>query len=375
MQIGRRAALIGLGLTSFAARAQAQDNKLIKIGAIGSVTGPGAPINKDFFDGFNAYISDWNRRGAPEGRKVVMQSYDDQSTPVGAISAYRRLIEEPNIGVIWSAMNSSQGLGVKPLSTAPGIPIITPGAVDALAVPPAPYFFKTPPATRDWISTLLSWAKAHAITSIATIQATDAYGQTITEAVKELGPSYGVRVLASEVFATTDTNFTAQLINVRNVRPELVYTGGFGTPGILLFQQLRQLQLSMQVMLDQIVISKAFLAAESQAAIEGVLTVVQLGALGEQVGGEGAKMYRQLSAVLGRPATIFNTVGWDTGTITEAAIKAAGLLPKDIRNGIEGLHNLPTINGPVSFSPTNHTGTDQRALRVAKFVSGRLVLA
>jgi len=41
-----------------------------------------------------------------------------------------------------------------------------------------------------------------------------------------------------------------------------------------------------------------------------------------------------------------------------------------IRNAMEKLKDLPGVNGPVSYSPTDHTGQDYHSVAIGKMEHG-----
>ncbi len=52
----------------------------------------------------------------------------------------------------------------------------------------------------------------------------------------------------------------------------------------------------------------------------------------------------------GRTPVFFNTFGWDVGLITAAAVAGSDGSRQGIRDALEKLHDLPALNGPVSYS-------------------------
>src|SRR5688572_14057254 len=100
--ISRRSILVGAGASvalAQVARAQARDE--FRIGAIASLTGPASAFSKDWADGFQTYVRAWNARGGPRERRVVVDLLDDETNPVNAVNAFRRLVADNRINVIW----------------------------------------------------------------------------------------------------------------------------------------------------------------------------------------------------------------------------------------------------------------------------------
>ncbi|MGE0798127.1 MAG: ABC transporter substrate-binding protein [Lautropia sp.] len=341
----------------------------IRIGVVASLTGPAAGFGREYVDGFEAYVRDWNRRGGAGGARIVLDVLDDETSPVGAVTAFRRLADRTDVAVVWLAISSNSALAIKPLSTEYGIPILTSGAVDALGIPAAPYFFKVMPAAKDFVYAMLEWARGKEIKRIAAILPSDAYGQAEAQHFRELVPKFGMELVASESFANSDTSMTSQLIKIRNAKPGLIYSGATGGPAVLIYKAYKQIGINAPIALSTGALNKSFFDATGPSA-EGLLTPTLLGALGPQVGGAAAKIFGEMTSVLARSGTIYNAFGWDHGVITEAAMKQ-GRTRQQIRQGLEQLKDLPTIGGPVAYSAENHTGLDHRGIGMARFAGSR----
>jgi len=63
------------------------------------------------------------------------------------------------------------------------------------------------------------------------------------------------------------------------------------------------------------------------------------------------------------------------GLITEAAINGSDGSRQGIRDALENLKDLPGVNGPITFTPKDHTGQNYRSLTMAKLANGVLTPA
>ena len=120
------------------------------------------------------------------GKKIVYDKLDDETNPVSAVNAYRRLAGDKNINLIYSFVNSSAALAIKTLASEFKIPIISSGAADALGSPAEPYLFKVAPAVHDFMTVLAEFAKSKGYRRVALLTMTDAFGQTEARDFKEL---------------------------------------------------------------------------------------------------------------------------------------------------------------------------------------------
>jgi len=372
----RGALSLGLGIALALAMATAAPAQTIKIGAICSLTGPAAAFGKPYCDGFEAYLKYWNSRGGTAGNKVEMLVLDDETNPVTAVNTFRRLADNKDVSAIWLGISSNSVLAIKPLASEAKIPIVASGAADAIGVPPDPFLFKVVPGAVDFMIALLEWAQKQGVQTMATINATDAYGQNEAARMKELAPKYGIKLVAQESFAVSDTNFTAQLVRIRGGKPDLVYSGATGGPAVLVFQQYKQLGLTAPIALSQAALNPAFFkAVGGLQAAEGILSPSNQGALGATVAGEAGKQFQLLVKWSTQPPMLFNTFGWDHGIVTEWAITNSDASRAGIRAALDRVKDIPGINGPFNYRPDHHVGQDARGLRMTVLVGGKFVLA
>ncbi len=358
-------AAAGFALAASVAPAQAQTP--FKVGVVTSLSGGFVPASKDTTDGLDAWLK---VRGLP-GKKVEFTTLDDETNPVSAVNAFRRLASDPSIQLIYLFINSSSVLAAKSLASEFKVPIVAGGAADAIGRPADPYLFKVAPGVRDFMIVLARFAKAKGYKRVALLNMTDAFGQAEATNFKELAPQNGLQVVVAETFGVEDTNFNAQLTKVRAAKPDLIYNGASSRVAILTFKQIKQMGFTTPIVVTQAAISKAFFDAIGGPQVaDGLLTPIQLGSFGTKAGGESAKLYAELEKGLGRAPVYFNTFGYDVGLITEEAVKHSDGSRQGLRDALEKIKDLPGVNGPVTYTPQDHTGQNDRSIRMGKLVNG-----
>jgi branched-chain amino acid transport system substrate-binding protein len=353
-----------------AAPAAAQTD--FKIGVVASLSGAFASAATDE----NAGVQAWVKARGLQGRKIVFETLDDETNPVNAINAFRRVASDPSVRLIYALTNSNSAMAIKSIASEFKVPIVSSGAVEALGVPADPWLFKVAPGPRDMMVVLCQYAQKKGYKHLASLHGKDAFGQAEEGYIRELAPKYGLDLVAVEEFNPEDTNFTAQIVKLKAANPQLIYNGATGRPGILTFKLIQQMQITAPVAVQQAAVSKAlFDAIGGPDAADGLLTPSQIGAFGTVIGGDTARLYTELQQALGRTPVYLNTFGYDVGLITEAAVKNSDGTRQGIRDAMEKLKDLPGVNGPVSYAPDNHTGQDYRSLTMAKLAKGALVPA
>ncbi len=343
-----------------------------KIGVVASLSGAFASAATDENAGVQAWVK---ARGLP-GHTIVFETLDDETNPVNAINAFRRVASDPTVTLIYALTNSNSAMAIKSIASEFKVPIVSSGAVEALGVPADPWLFKVAPGPRDMMVVLCEYARKKGYRRIASLHGKDTFGQAEEGYLRGLAPKYALELVTAEEFNPEDSNFTAQIVRLKAANPELIYNGATGRPGILTFKLMQQMQITAPVAVQQAAVSKAlFDAIGGPDAADGLLTPSQIGAFGTVIGGDTARLYTELQQALGRTPVYLNTFGYDVGLITEAAVKNSDGTRQGIRDAMERLKDLPGVNGPVSFTPQDHTGQDYRSLTMAKLAKGVLTPA
>jgi branched-chain amino acid transport system substrate-binding protein len=338
-----------------------------KIGIVMSLTGGFAGPARDSMDGTEAWMK---VRGLP-GRKIVLTTLDDETNGVSAANAFRRLAGDPDIHLIYLFVPSSSALAVKTLASEFKVPIISSGAADTLGVPPDPYLFKVAPAVRDFMIQLAQYARRKGYRKLAMLEANDAYGQSEIANMRKLAPEYGIELVAVETLGVEDTNYNAQLTRIRAANPDVLYGGATGRAAILSFKQIKQLGLTMPLIMGQPVVAKPFFEGIGGAEVaDGLIVPIQLGTFGSKVGGDSGKLYAELEKGLGRKAVYFNTFGFDVGLIAEAGVGNSDGSRQGIRNALEELKGMPAVNGPVTYTAEDHTGQNFESIGMGRLEKG-----
>jgi branched-chain amino acid transport system substrate-binding protein len=367
-------AIAAMALAAAAAflAAPATAQEVFKIGVVASLTGGFAGPAKDSMDGIHAWIK---QRGL-KGKKIVMETLDDETNPVGATNAFRRLASDSSVTMIYAIVNSSSVMAIKSLASEFKVPIVSAGAADAIGFPADPWLFKVAPGTRDFMIVLATYAKDKGFKRLAMLNGTDAFGQAEIAAMRKLAPEYGLQLVAAETFSAEDTNFNAHLTKIRAANPDIFYNGAFGRSAILSYKQVKQMGISAHLVMGQSVVAQSFYEGIGGAQnADGLMVPIQRGSFGrEAVGAAEAALYDELEKGVGHTPVYFNTFGYDVGLITQAAVEKSDGTRKGIRDALEALKGMPAVNGPVTYSDKDHTGQNFQSIAIGRLQNGKPVL-
>ncbi len=65
------------------------------------------------------------------GHKIVFETLDDETNPVNAINAFRRVAGDPSVMLIYALTNSNSAMAIKSIASEFKVPIVSSGAVEA----------------------------------------------------------------------------------------------------------------------------------------------------------------------------------------------------------------------------------------------------
>src|SRR5438045_98924 len=152
-----------------------------------------------------------------------MELLDDETNPVSASNAFRRIASDPSINLVYLFIPSNSVMAVKSLASEFKVPIIAGGAADAIGVPADPWLFKVAPAVRDFMTVLAQYAQQKAAKRIASLNAADAFGPA--EAADGLMPPMQTGVFGGA--AAADAKLYGEMEKALGRTPVYFNTFGF----------------------------------------------------------------------------------------------------------------------------------------------------
>ena len=180
---------------------------------------------------------------------------------------------------------------------------------------------------------------------------------------KELAPKHGIEIVAAETMGVEDTNFNAQLTKIRAANPDMIYNGAREPrrdPQLQAVQAARhQAAAGRHAGGDQQGVLRRH---RRRPAADGLMTPIQLGSFGDAAGGETAQALRGAEKADGPHAGRTSDLRLRRRPDHRAAVKNSDGTRQGMRDALEKLKDLPGVNGPVTYSPQDHTGQNFRSI-------------
>jgi branched-chain amino acid transport system substrate-binding protein len=355
----------------------------IRVGLITSMTGPGASIGIPYSKGTAAgevFKDDVN------GIKIKVEQLDDTSDPSTGTRDARKLIEQDNVDVLMGAGNTPITLAIVAVSREQKVPLIALVPTGNLPGDAGSWMISVPQPAPLMVAAVVERMKATGVKTVGYIGYNDAWGDLVYDALKKTAEPAGMQILTNERYARADTSVTAQALRIVAAAPEVVMTGGSGTPGALPFIALTERGYKGQIYGTHALINPDFVRVGG-AAVEGVICptgpVVVASQLPEAnpirkvaLGYEAA--YQKANNEPARGA--FGPYAFDGWLIMLDAAKralASGAQPgtpqfrEALRDAIVNTKELVGTHAIYNFTPGTATGVDDRARVLVKLVDGK----
>lgn len=230
--------LIGMAVMLCAATRPARaDDAPIPVGAIEILSGPNAAYGTAMKNGLQLALDQINQKGVLNGRKIALTVEDSGGSKEQAINAARKLIGRDKVVAIIGPTLSNEMFALGPVTNGRGIPTIgtsttAPGITDI-----GPFIFRTSLPEADVVPVTLKYTRAHGAKTIALLYADDdAYSKAGFEAMQAAAGKLGLTIVATETFGSKDTDFSAQLTKIQQLKPDVVAISALVEPlsGVLL---------------------------------------------------------------------------------------------------------------------------------------------
>ncbi len=367
------AAVAALGALAAAGTAQAQ----IKLGAILSISGPGAAMGvgyKGAFDLFPTEIA---------GQKVEYIIRDDATDASTGYTIAQRLISEDHVDAIIGPSLTATDAAVSPLANQAKVPML---AMAPYEYDPQkqPYTFNDAQPLSLMVDAVFRYMQQGGVRDIGYIGFSDGWGDQVLGATRQAAQSDGIKILTDERYARTDTTCEAQVLKLISMHPHAIMMGNSATPAALPVVALRRRGYKGGIYGNHGIVSPAFIKVGG-AAVEGVIAATSPVVVADQL--PDSDPVKPVAAAFAKDYTAkfpgqgvgpFAGYSYDAFLLLNNAIPVALKTAKPgteefrvaLRDALEKTHELVGVSGVYTMSPTNHNGQDARAAVLVEVKDG-----
>jgi len=245
------------------------DSGPIRIGVVLDITGAGATLGIAERETIEMLAQQVNDDGGIDGREVEVIIEDNQSTEDGAARVTTSLLNTEEVDILIGASRTGPSLAMRPLAEEAEIPMISLAANQAI-VDGSTWVFKTAQNDRVVLEAMVDDMAAKGYTQVAIARDASGFGEGVPEMLTEIGTDAGIEVIAEESFAPDATDFTAQMVNLRDAEADAVVIWGIPPAAALAQNAYVQLDVGAPVYQSHGIGNQVFLD-EAGANADGVL--------------------------------------------------------------------------------------------------------
>ena len=259
-----------------ASAAQAQQE--ILIGYHGPLTGPASWVGLGGRDGALLAIDEINAAGGINGRKIKMISYDDGGKPSEAEAVAKKMIESDKVFAILGGGISNVAIVVGEEAHRAKVPYMNSTAASPKIIDAQSRWVFTGATIdgRDNAQNYVTFVGEHLkVKKVALIHGADEYSQTLADTVVKLVKErYGVEVLTQQKFNNGETDFSSQLLAIKQANPEYILMVSFYVEAARIVRQARELGIKTAFKGDTSMMNSGFLTIAGAAAEGTILAYV-----------------------------------------------------------------------------------------------------
>jgi len=369
--------LLGLTAIAFAAtQAFAAD---IKVGVISSLSGPVSALGIPYEKGIRAAVAE---HPVLAGHKVELIVLDDASDPTTAGRNARKLVTEDKVDVLIGTSGVPGAMAIAAVARELNTPLISPTPVTI----PGPEGAWTVTVSQPFplmVSAVVDKMKKSGVKTVAFTGFSDALGDLAYDSLVKSADAAGIKVVANERYARSDSSVAGQVLKIISARPDAVFAGNSGTPGALPYLALADRGYKGQIYGTHGLINADFVRVGG-ASIEGlqvpsgpVLVADQLPDSNpiKKVSMNFREAYKKANGSL--PNDAFSSYTYDAYLLLSDAASRVKDEPGTpqyrtaLRDAIVSTKELVGTHGIYNFKPDDRYGSDKRAVVIVKSEKGQ----
>jgi branched-chain amino acid transport system substrate-binding protein len=195
----------------------------VTIGISLPLTGPTSALGIPIKDA----ISMWPTSIGGEKLKIII--LDDATDPANATKNARRFVTEDKVDILMGSAATPPANAVAAVASETGTMHITFAPID-VSVTKSPWSYNMPQSTLVMSHALVAHMKKSGVKTVGFLGYTDAYGELFLRDMKIKMAGSGIKFIAEERFARTDTGVTGQALKVTGANPDaiLIVASGSG---------------------------------------------------------------------------------------------------------------------------------------------------
>jgi len=204
--------------------------KELKVAILAPLSGPVPTFGVSTRDGALMAIDEWNAKGGVLGMKIVPIVEDSQCTPDPAVNAANKVIDQDGVKFIIGEVCSKASIPVSEIANSKGVIQISPTSTNEQVTVDAngnvkPYIFRACfiDPFQGFVGAKFAIDQLGAKTAFVMLDQANDYVKGLATEFSKNFEMMGGKVVGTESYTSTDTDFSVILGKIADAKPDVVY--------------------------------------------------------------------------------------------------------------------------------------------------------
>ena len=317
------------------------------------------------------------------GEKTRVIILDDATDPTKGVQNARRLVNEDKVDVIVGSVITPVAIAISEVAAESKTVQL---ALSPIGLPPGKdaWSFRLPQSNNVMAIPMVAHMAKHGVKTVGFLGFTDAYGEQWLQALKPLLDKAGIKLVATERFARSDTGVTAQALKLAAANPDAMVVVASGSGAAMPELGLIERGYKGKFYQTHGAASKDLIRLGGKA-VEGTFVVAGPVVVAEQLPDSnpskavGVKFNAAYEAIYGPGSrNQFAAHGWDTYLVLDRVIPIALKQGKPgtaefraaLKAALESTPSVVVTQGVLDYTPTEHWGFGPNTGVMMKIVNG-----
>jgi len=353
----------------------------VNIGVTLSLTGPASGLGIPVGNQFKLFPKEI------AGEKINLIVLDDASDPGKGVSNARRFVTEDKVDILFGGSITVVSAAIAPVALDSKTPQLS---IAPVGVPPAqePWIFRLPQGFSVMAHPIVAHMMAHGVKTLGFLGYTDAYGELWLKEITKQAEAAGIKVVAAERFARTDTSATPQALKLVSANPDAMLVVASGSGAAMPHKALIERGYKGKVYQTHAAATPDLVRIGGKD-VEGSFVVSGPAVIAEQLSDSHPSKARAIDfvtkyeAVVGRGTrNQFAAHAYDAQIVMEKVLPVALKQAKPgtpefraaLRDAIEGMGRTVFSHGVMNWTKDDHWGYTNETGVMLKVVGGQFVV-
>jgi branched-chain amino acid transport system substrate-binding protein len=203
----------------------------IKIGEFSSMTGSESTWGQQTNEGIRLAIQERNAKGGIKGRQIELSTQDTGSNTKDTGTAVTRLINQDKVVALLGEVASTRSIAASKIAQASGIPMISPASTNDKVTAEGDMIFRAcfTDSFQGPVNAQFLYDNLKARKVAVMFDQSSAYSTGLKDEFIKAFTAMGGQVLTTQSYKQGDSEYTAQLTNIRDAKPDAVFLPAYYT--------------------------------------------------------------------------------------------------------------------------------------------------